>query len=46
VRAVTRELGELRKFSALLKAANLLVIDDLFLHKLPPAPAMSSPMCS
>lgn len=32
-----RELGELRKYRALLKAADLLVIDDLFLHKLPPS---------
>jgi DNA replication protein DnaC len=32
-----RELGELRKYRALLKAADLLLIDDLFLHKLPPS---------
>jgi len=31
-----RELGELRKHRAQLKAAELLVIDDLFLRKLPP----------
>lgn len=31
-----RELGELRKYRALLKAADLMVIDDLFLRKLPP----------
>jgi DNA replication protein DnaC len=31
-----RELGELRKYRAILKAADLLVIDDLFLRKLPP----------
>lgn len=31
-----RELGELRKYRATLKAAHLLVIDDLFLRKLPP----------
>ena len=31
-----RELGELRKYRATLKAADLLVIDDLFLRKLPP----------
>lgn len=31
-----RELGELRKYRALLKAADLLLIDDLFLRKLPP----------
>lgn len=30
-----RELGEIRKYRALLKAADLLVIDDLFLRKLP-----------
>ena len=30
-----RELGELRKYRALLKAADLLVLDDLFLRKLP-----------
>ena len=30
-----RELGELRKYRALLRAADLLVIDDLFLRKLP-----------
>lgn len=30
-----RELGELRKYRALLKNAELLVIDDLFLRKLP-----------
>lgn len=32
-----RELGELRKHRAQLKAAELLVIDDLFLRKLPPS---------
>jgi DNA replication protein DnaC len=32
-----RELGELRKYRALLQAADLLVIDDLFLRKLPPS---------
>lgn len=31
-----RELGELRKYRATLKAADLLIIDDLFLRKLPP----------
>jgi DNA replication protein DnaC len=31
-----RELGELRKYRLQLKAAELLVIDDLFLRKLPP----------
>ena len=31
-----RELGELRKYRATLKAADLLVIDDLFLRKLEP----------
>jgi DNA replication protein DnaC len=31
-----RELGELRKYRATIKAANLVVIDDLFLRKLPP----------
>ena len=31
-----RELGELRKYRATLKAADLLVIDDLFLRKLAP----------
>jgi DNA replication protein DnaC len=31
-----RELGQLRKYHAQLKAAELLVIDDLFLRKLPP----------
>lgn len=31
-----RELGELRKYRAMLKAADLLVIDDLFLRKLAP----------
>jgi DNA replication protein DnaC len=31
-----RELGELRKYRATLKAADLVVIDDLFLRKLPP----------
>ena len=31
-----RELGELRKYRATLKAADLLVIDDLFLRRLPP----------
>lgn len=30
-----RELGELRQYRALLRAADLLVIDDLFLRKLP-----------
>ncbi len=30
-----RELGELRKYRALLRSAELLVIDDLFLRKLP-----------
>ena len=30
-----RELGELRKYRAQLKAAHLLIIDDLFLRKLP-----------
>ncbi|MGH8227246.1 MAG: IS21-like element helper ATPase IstB [Steroidobacteraceae bacterium] len=30
-----RELGEIRKYRALLKTADLLVIDDLFLRKLP-----------
>ena len=30
-----RELGELRKYRAQLKAADLLIIDDLFLRKLP-----------
>ena len=30
-----RELGELRKYRATLKAADLVVIDDLFLRKLP-----------
>jgi DNA replication protein DnaC len=30
-----RELGEMRKYRALLKAADLLIIDDLFLRKLP-----------
>ena len=30
-----RELGELRKYRAQLKAADLLLIDDLFLRKLP-----------
>ena len=30
-----RELGELRKYRVSLKAADLLVIDDLFLRKLP-----------
>ena len=32
-----RELGELKKYRATLKAADLLVIDDLFLRKLPPS---------
>lgn len=32
-----RELGELRKYRAQMKAAELLVIDDLFLRKLPPS---------
>jgi len=32
-----RELGELPKYRAQLKAAELLVIDDLFLRKLPPS---------
>ena len=31
-----RELGELRKYRATIKAADSLVIDDLFLRKLPP----------
>jgi DNA replication protein DnaC len=31
-----RELGEIRKYRAQLKAAELLIIDDLFLRKLPP----------
>jgi DNA replication protein DnaC len=31
-----RELGELRKYRATLKAADLVLIDDLFLRKLPP----------
>lgn len=31
-----RELGEMRKYRATLTAADLLVIDDLFLRKLPP----------
>jgi DNA replication protein DnaC len=31
-----RELGELRKYRATIKAADLVVIDDLFLRKLPP----------
>lgn len=31
-----RELGELRKYRAQMKAAELMVIDDLFLVKLPP----------
>ena len=31
-----RELGEIRKYRTQLKAADLLVIDDLFLRKLPP----------
>lgn len=31
-----RELGELRKYRASLKASDLVVIDDLFLRKLPP----------
>ena len=31
-----RELGEIRKLRAQIKAAELLVIDDLFLRKLPP----------
>ncbi|HEX3915651.1 MAG TPA: hypothetical protein VHW71_19310, partial [Steroidobacteraceae bacterium] len=30
-----RELGELRKYRATIKAADLVVIDDLFLRKLP-----------
>ena len=30
-----RELGEIRKYRATLKAADLVVIDDLFLRKLP-----------
>ncbi len=30
-----RELGQIRKYRALLKAADLLVIDDLFLRRLP-----------
>ena len=32
-----REMGELRKWRAQLKAIELLVIDDLFLRKLPAA---------
>jgi DNA replication protein DnaC len=32
-----RELGELHKYRAQMKAAELLVIDDLFLRKLPPS---------
>jgi len=32
-----RELGEIRKYRAQLKAAELLVIDDLFLRRLPPS---------
>ena len=31
-----RKLGEIRKYRATLKAADLVVIDDLFLRKLPP----------
>jgi DNA replication protein DnaC len=31
-----RELGELRKYRASIKAADLVVIDDLFLRKMPP----------
>ena len=31
-----RELGELKKYRATIKAAGLVVIDDLFLRKLPP----------
>lgn len=31
-----RELGELRKYRATIKAADLVVIDDLFLRRLPP----------
>jgi DNA replication protein DnaC len=31
-----RELGELRKYRTTIKAADLVVIDDLFLRKLPP----------
>src|SRR5258708_11736438 len=31
-----RELGELRKYRATVRAADLVVIDDLFLRKLPP----------
>jgi DNA replication protein DnaC len=31
-----RELGEIKKYRATLKAADLVVIDDLFLRKLPP----------
>jgi DNA replication protein DnaC len=31
-----RELGELRKYRATIKTADLVVIDDLFLRKLPP----------
>ncbi len=31
-----RELGELRKYRATIKAADLVVIDDMFLRKLPP----------
>jgi DNA replication protein DnaC len=33
---LARELGELRKYRATIKAADLVVIDDLFLRKLPP----------
>ena len=32
-----REMGELRKYRAQLHGADLLVIDDLFIRKLPPA---------
>ena len=32
-----RELGEIKKYRATLKAADLVVIDDLFLRKLPPS---------
>jgi len=31
-----RELGELKRYRATIKAADLVVIDDLFLRKLPP----------
>jgi DNA replication protein DnaC len=32
-----RELGELKKYRSQLQAADLLVIDDLFLRRLPPS---------